>query len=778
MPQPMIRWAPPRAPEVGEKFLARELAAASERPPVPAERHWHAVSRRGEGWDPTDPKSAREEACRDRSPSTPSTGRALKGAGGTEVARLLRTPEPPPKQSFRVDKSLDRDQLRHVTAMDPGRVPTRYEIVSMEESAYVFDNDTSRFADVTADDWREQLNGPQATPTPPRSPAAASQEGGAKRTPRARRDINGLLKSHKLHAAADPLHLHALGQPEDSFRWPEELGGQALPPPKHEGHDELAARLKQTEVASSPGSQRHGRLVRDNGPKAGAVVMWQPLNNKLCRAKYRKAGGSSDWPKLARLKGFKVEPGKAGEPRGVGQASIELLLDGTVVENVDMVDLTAEQQPRWATRDAVVAAIKAKPVAHGWEDTATWVPGRGVHMTYTNLDLEAKKHAAAEAAGYVEPIGMEGAKEDAMWKAEMAARDWEGAVFDMQEEDWERLCMEEWQGGEDEVRKATEDVEKQAARLAEEEDARQRKEQERLAKLQAKEDGTNEFINWWDSHDDDLQRTRDLESLTKAGLIGRKKKNMKKDMKNMKKDMNEDMKKVYDVNPKGPELTPEQKKRKEMARQRVNDFKETKKKQEAIAIQALAEEEARKLAALEEFNTQQEMLQAKLRQKQAAKAEMKRLKRLAAEAAAAAGPEKRTDASDGGSYTKEEFENIYGGPEEWDAAECDNGGGGDGGERKAAERKAEELEKAAEPEPEPELEEVRVVVEPDPELAPEPDPEPAPTPESTLRVQRLRREQSIEAERPGAHSGTADKNTPPADASLVMRRTLRVCHAC
>ena len=37
-------------------------------------------------------------------------------------------------------------------------------------------------------------------------------------------------------------------------------------------------------------------------------------------------------------------------------------------------------------------------------------------------------------------------------------------------------------------------------------------------------------------------------------------------------------------------------------------------------------------------------------------------------AAAAAGPEKRTDANDGGSYTKTEFVEVYGGTAEWDAA--------------------------------------------------------------------------------------------------------------
>ena len=58
--------------------------------------------------------------------------------------------------------------------------------------------------------------------------------------------------------------------------------------------------------------------------------------------------------------------------------------------------------------------------------------------------MQAQKQKAAVEAGYAESVGMEIAKDDEEWKAELAAREWEQAVFDMQEEDWERLHAEEW----------------------------------------------------------------------------------------------------------------------------------------------------------------------------------------------------------------------------------------------------------------------------------------------------------------------------------------------
>ena len=101
----------------------------------------------------------------------------------------MMAPQPPsrsPGRRFRVDRKLDRRQLRHVNALSTGRTlgrprtdedeemraasaraPGRYEIVSMEESAFVFDSQTSRFADVRADGWREQLTG---SPRPPAGP--------------------------------------------------------------------------------------------------------------------------------------------------------------------------------------------------------------------------------------------------------------------------------------------------------------------------------------------------------------------------------------------------------------------------------------------------------------------------------------------------------------------------------------------------------------------------------------------------------------------------------
>ena len=80
-------------------------------------------------------------------------------------------------------------------------------------------------------------------------------------------------------------------------------------------------------------------------------------------------------------------------------------------------------------------------------------------------------------------------------------------------------------------------------------------------------------------------------------------------------------------------------------------------------------------------------------------------------------------------------------------------------------------ELAPEPDPEPAP---APVAEPAPELTPEPDPEPALAPETILHVPPPH----TDAGWPGAHSGTAEKKTPPADAPLVMRQPLRVCHAC
>jgi hypothetical protein len=171
-------------------------------------RPWRAVSARGEGF--TKRTESREAAARQRSPQT---ARARLGAGGTEVARMLRTPQPPPERKFRLDRNLDPDQLRHVNAMSTGRtpgltllgsnelepstarVPTQYEIVSMEESSFVFDTKSSRFADVRADNWREQLSGPVRSPQPPGSPSnsAVLKHTGS----RNRRNMHGKLKTAK-----------------------------------------------------------------------------------------------------------------------------------------------------------------------------------------------------------------------------------------------------------------------------------------------------------------------------------------------------------------------------------------------------------------------------------------------------------------------------------------------------------------------------------------------------------------------------------------------------
>eukprot|EP01046_Picozoa_sp_COSAG06_P024522 COSAG06_NODE_2002_length_7845_cov_2.590991_1_plen_1045_part_00 len=415
---------------------------------------------------------------------------------------MLRTPQPPPERKFRLDRNLDPDQLRHVNAMSTGRtpgltllgsnelepstarVPTQYEIVSMEESSFVFDTKSSRFADVRADNWREQLSGPVRSPQPPGSPSnsAVLKHTGS----RNRRNMHGKLKTAK-HATSphdDPLA--ALGKPDDTFRWPEKLGGAALPKPRPKD-PALEGRLDLPNVPDSVGSQRHRRLVRDGAPKAGAVVMYSPAS-KAERDLWSEKGGKG-WPKLARLKRFRVEPGVDGE-KATGKAAIELLLDATVIDTVDMASLTAEPQPRWAMRDAAVAAALAAAPRHpGW-----------------NPAMEAKKQAAAFEAGFAEHTGMDMAKEDQAWKAELAAREWEEAVFGMEEDDWERTCAEGWEATVlmPEREKAEAEA-AQAAKLAAEDAARLKTEEEAAAKaaaLDEKHRQTDEFINWRDSYEE------------------------------------------------------------------------------------------------------------------------------------------------------------------------------------------------------------------------------------------------------------------------------------
>lgn len=287
----------------------------------------------------------------------------------------------------------------------------------MATSAYVFDNETSRFADVRAHNWREQLSG---VPQPPGDPPTTCST----KTTVSRRhhNLHGVLKTAKSVSLNNPLA--ALGKPDDTFQWPVALGGAAVPQPKPKDHT-LEARLKLPELPAGVDSQRHRRLVREGAPKAGAVVMYQP-SSKVERAQWSKHGGKG-WPKLARLKRFRVQPAGDGR-KSVGKATIELLLDGTVIDAVDMSSLTAEPQPRWAMREAAVAAALAAGPRHpGW-----------------NPEMQAQKQKAAFDAGYAESIGMEMAKDDEEWKAELAARKWEQAVFDMQEKDWERMCAEEW----------------------------------------------------------------------------------------------------------------------------------------------------------------------------------------------------------------------------------------------------------------------------------------------------------------------------------------------
>jgi hypothetical protein len=339
---------------------------------------------------------------------------------------------------FRIDRKLDRDQLRHVTALSTGRTlgrsgglddaglrsaasaraaPGRYEIVSMNTHAYVFDNETSRFADVRANDWREQLS---AVPQPPADPPTA--DGTKKAPPRRQRNVHGRLKAMSVLLHEGPFA--ALGKPDDTFQWPVALGGAAVAQPKPKDQT-LEARLKLPKLPAGVDSQRHGRLVREGAPESGAVVMYHPAC-KVERAHWSKFGGKG-WPKLARLKRFQVQPAGGGE-KSVGKATIELLLDGTVIDSVDMPSLTAEPQPRWSMREAAVAAAAAAgPRYPGW-----------------NPEMQAQKQKAAVEAGYAESVGMEIAKDDEEWKAELAAREWEQAVFDMQEEDWERLHAEEW----------------------------------------------------------------------------------------------------------------------------------------------------------------------------------------------------------------------------------------------------------------------------------------------------------------------------------------------
>ena len=355
------------------------------------------------------------------------------------AAGQMVTPQPPPAgRRFRIDRQLDRHQLRHVTALSTGRTPgslmqddalrsasarppRRYEIVSMESSAFVFDNETSRFADVSAKDWRHQLSAVPQPPTSPPTPAASGQRKTATR--RHHRNLHGQRKTAKSVALGDD-PLAALGKPDDTFRWSESLGGAALSKPT--GRDQmLDGRLKLPEVPARVDSQRHGRLVRDGAAEAGAVIMYQP-SSQAERNRWSKYGGKG-WPKVARLKRFRVQPADDGK-KPAGKATIELLLDGTVIDAVDMLSLTAEPQPRWAMREAVVAAAAALPPRYsGW-----------------NPEMQAQKQMAAFEAGYAEPVGMEMAKDEEAWKAEMAAREWEQAVFGMQEDDWERSCAEQW----------------------------------------------------------------------------------------------------------------------------------------------------------------------------------------------------------------------------------------------------------------------------------------------------------------------------------------------
>ena len=309
---------------------------------------------------------------------------------------------------------MQDDVLRAASARAPGR----YEIVSMESSAFVFDNETSRFADVSAKDWRQQLSAVPQPPTNPPTPVSRKKNNATRR----HRNLHGQRKTAKSVALGDD-PLAALGKPDDTFRWPESLGGAALSKPTR--RDEmLDDRLKLPEVAAGVDSQHHGRLVRDGAPEAGAVIMYQPLSQAE-RKRWSKCGGIG-WPKVARLKRFQVQPADDGKKSAV-KATIELLFDGTVID-ADMLSLIAEPQPRWAMREAVVAAAAALPPRYsGW-----------------NPEMQAQKQMAAFEAGYAEPVGMAMAKDEEAWKAEMAARDWEQAVFGMQEDHWGRSCAEQW----------------------------------------------------------------------------------------------------------------------------------------------------------------------------------------------------------------------------------------------------------------------------------------------------------------------------------------------
>lgn len=353
-------------------------------------------------------------------------------------------PQPPPRR-FRIHRSLDKQQLRRVTALATGRTTSgrstvqdderrsasaretagrshsgRYEIVSMENSAFVFDSETSRFADVSARDWREQLAG---QPQPPACPPASARS--QKAAARGQRNLHGRLKTSKsLASRHDPLE--ALGKPDDTFCWPESLGGAAQSHPKAKDAA-LEARLKLPAIATGVESQRHRRLVRDGAPEAGAVVMYEPAS-QIERAKWAKHGGRG-WPKLARLKRFRVQPADGDDEKAAGKATIELLLDGTVVDAVEMASLSAEPQPRWVMRDDVAAAARAAPPRYsGW-----------------NPEREARKQVAASKAGYAEWTGMQLAQDTEAWKAELAAREWEQTVFEMEEEDWQRSCVEQWE---------------------------------------------------------------------------------------------------------------------------------------------------------------------------------------------------------------------------------------------------------------------------------------------------------------------------------------------
>ena len=364
----------------------------------------------------------------------------------TSERQLLEPAQPPsPRRTLRADAKLEAGQLRHATALFDGRTPAAalaeqeqapepgYEIVAMERDAFVFDTKTSRFADASEPEWRQQL-GAQAEGDKTVGPVAA----------------------HRTAASTSWLR-----PADDSFRWPDSLGGGAVTSPRVED-PQLSGRLRVPELAATA-SQRDGRLQHDGAPRTGAVVLYKD-DGKEKVARLKRAVRTAD---------------------GDVAYTVAMLVDdgGAVVEGVAGSALRAEPAQLWKLRAAVVKAAAARPPLGDWWDPA----------------LAAHKRAAAEAAGYATPYGMQAEKDRAAWEAEQAARRWEAAMFGAEEDEWAQKCAEQEEAAAaavaEQARLAAEEAERErlvaeqeAARLAaEEEKARLAAEEEERRRLAAAE---------------------------------------------------------------------------------------------------------------------------------------------------------------------------------------------------------------------------------------------------------------------------------------------------